>query len=271
MFVGLVTAWRLATVPTSRSPPWVNATTDGVVRPPSAFSMTVGSPPSRTAMHEFVVPRSMPIVLAIRASPYKDLSRGDADYSRSGTSAKGRMLPQSGRRAWHVRRPCRSRFTWNSSSWPRGVMASISSCISSNGRLLAEQAQARAHAGDVGVDGDRRAARRRTAARRRRSCGRRRAARAGTRGPRGAARRAAPAGSPQDGLDAPRLDLGDAAGADRLLDLLVRGVADRLPGAEARRRRRKATSRLRSFVDWQRTVRISSSSAVPCGGAAGIP
>jgi hypothetical protein len=60
---GFVTAWRLATVPTSRSLPWVNATTDGVVRPPSALGITVGSPPSRTAMHEFVVPRSMPIVL----------------------------------------------------------------------------------------------------------------------------------------------------------------------------------------------------------------
>jgi hypothetical protein len=38
---------------------------DGVVRPPSTFSMTVGSPPSRTAMHEFVVPRSIPMVLAM--------------------------------------------------------------------------------------------------------------------------------------------------------------------------------------------------------------
>jgi hypothetical protein len=28
----------------------------------------VGSPPSRTAMHEFVVPRSMPIVFAMRGS-----------------------------------------------------------------------------------------------------------------------------------------------------------------------------------------------------------
>src|SRR5919206_2720777 len=63
VLVGLVTAWRLATVPTRRSPEAVKATTDGVVRPPSAFSMTVGSPPSRTAMHEFVVPRSIPIVL----------------------------------------------------------------------------------------------------------------------------------------------------------------------------------------------------------------
>src|SRR3954447_7929974 len=63
VFCGLVTAWRLATVPTRRSPDCVNATTDGVVRPPSAFSITVGSPPSSTAMHEFVVPRSIPMVL----------------------------------------------------------------------------------------------------------------------------------------------------------------------------------------------------------------
>src|SRR5437764_13018276 len=65
VFCGLVTAWRLATVPTRRSPDAAKATTDGVVRPPSAFSMTVGSPPSSTAMHEFVVPRSMPMVFAI--------------------------------------------------------------------------------------------------------------------------------------------------------------------------------------------------------------
>ena len=65
VFCGLVTAWRLAIVPTSRSPEEANATTDGVVRPPSEFSMTVGSPPSSTAMHEFVVPRSMPIVFPI--------------------------------------------------------------------------------------------------------------------------------------------------------------------------------------------------------------
>ncbi len=65
VFCGLVTAWRLATVPTSRSPEPVKATTEGVVRPPSEFSMTVGSPPSSTAMHELVVPRSMPMVLAM--------------------------------------------------------------------------------------------------------------------------------------------------------------------------------------------------------------
>jgi hypothetical protein len=63
VFSGLVTAWRLAGVPTSRCPSLLNATTDGVVRPPSLFSRTVGSPPSRTAMHELVVPRSMPMTL----------------------------------------------------------------------------------------------------------------------------------------------------------------------------------------------------------------
>src|SRR5690554_6892562 len=61
---GLVTAWRLATWPTRRSPSLVKATTDGVVRLPSELAMTTGSPPSRTATTELVVPRSMPTTLA---------------------------------------------------------------------------------------------------------------------------------------------------------------------------------------------------------------
>ena len=65
VFCGFVTCCRRAGVPTRRWPSFVNATTDGVVRPPSAFGMTVGSPPSSTAMHELVVPRSMPIVFAM--------------------------------------------------------------------------------------------------------------------------------------------------------------------------------------------------------------
>ena len=65
VFVGFVTCCLRAGAPTSRWPSFVNATTDGVVRPPSAFGMTVGSPPSSTAMHELVVPRSMPIVFAM--------------------------------------------------------------------------------------------------------------------------------------------------------------------------------------------------------------
>src|SRR5688572_14295363 len=68
VFSGLVTAWRLATWPTSRSPVLANATTDGVSRPPSGLVITTGSPPSITATTEFVVPRSMPIILLIESS-----------------------------------------------------------------------------------------------------------------------------------------------------------------------------------------------------------
>src|SRR5690606_25827784 len=59
---GLVTAWRLATWPINRSPSLVNATTDGVVRPPSALGITTGSPPSITDTTELVVPRSIPMI-----------------------------------------------------------------------------------------------------------------------------------------------------------------------------------------------------------------
>ncbi len=69
VFSGFVTCWRRAGAPTSRWPSFVNATTDGVVRPPSAFGMTVGSPPSSTAMHELVVPRSIPMVFAMCLMP----------------------------------------------------------------------------------------------------------------------------------------------------------------------------------------------------------
>src|SRR3954449_7092349 len=61
----LVTACRFATSPTRTSPFFANATTDGVVRAPSALAMTVGSPPSRTETTEFVVPRSMPTARAM--------------------------------------------------------------------------------------------------------------------------------------------------------------------------------------------------------------
>src|SRR6185503_1343277 len=70
--LGLVTAWRLATWPTSRSPSLVKATTEGVVRPPSALGMTTGSPPSITATTELVVPRSIPMVLEAMSTPEKD-------------------------------------------------------------------------------------------------------------------------------------------------------------------------------------------------------
>ena len=62
---GLVTAWRLATSPTRTSPFLAKATTEGVVRAPSALAMTLGSPPSRTVTTELVVPRSMPTARAM--------------------------------------------------------------------------------------------------------------------------------------------------------------------------------------------------------------
>ena len=62
VFSGLVMDCRLATCPTSRSPLLVKATTDGVVRAPSWFAMTVGCPASITATHELVVPRSIPMI-----------------------------------------------------------------------------------------------------------------------------------------------------------------------------------------------------------------
>src|SRR3954470_5223177 len=67
--LGLVTAWRLATWPTRRSPSLVKATTEGVVRPPSALGMTTGSPPSMTAPTELVVPRSIPMILEAMSTP----------------------------------------------------------------------------------------------------------------------------------------------------------------------------------------------------------
>src|SRR5215475_12582199 len=65
VFRELVTACRFAASPTNRSPVLLNATTDGVTRRPSEFSRTSGSPPSITAMHELVVPKSIPITFAI--------------------------------------------------------------------------------------------------------------------------------------------------------------------------------------------------------------
>jgi hypothetical protein len=60
-----VIACRFALSPTFLSPPSINATIEGVVRPPSAFGITTGSFPSITETQEFVVPKSIPIILLI--------------------------------------------------------------------------------------------------------------------------------------------------------------------------------------------------------------
>src|SRR5882672_1313446 len=62
---GFSAACRFATWPTSLSPVLVNATTDGVMRPPSLLTITVGLSPSMVATAELVVPRSIPIAFAM--------------------------------------------------------------------------------------------------------------------------------------------------------------------------------------------------------------
>ena len=65
VFVGLVTACLLAGSPTLISPPSTKAITEGVVLLPSALGITTGSLPSITETQEFVVPKSIPIILLI--------------------------------------------------------------------------------------------------------------------------------------------------------------------------------------------------------------
>src|SRR3546814_18453696 len=79
---GLVTAVRLAGLPTRRSSESVKATIEDVVRAPSAFSMTLASSPSITATQELVVPRSIPITLLIFA-PHFDQQTPWAAWSNS--------------------------------------------------------------------------------------------------------------------------------------------------------------------------------------------
>ena len=74
----LVTACRLAVTPIIRSlPSLAKATTEGVVRAPSAFDMTTGSPFSMVATQLFVVPKSIPITLLIFSLPYFFSKDGD--------------------------------------------------------------------------------------------------------------------------------------------------------------------------------------------------
>src|ERR1700736_4143216 len=90
---GLVTAWRFAGWPTSRSPSSVKATIEGVVRMPSAFSITLGVEPSMTATQELVVPRSMPMTFAMIVNPlFCGRSVGPEQRPREGSSC-GPLAP----------------------------------------------------------------------------------------------------------------------------------------------------------------------------------
>src|SRR5215467_14530800 len=70
---GFKIACRRASCPTRRSPASVNATTDGVVRDPSALGITVGFPASVAAITELVVPRSIPTATAMTTSHHRYL------------------------------------------------------------------------------------------------------------------------------------------------------------------------------------------------------
>jgi hypothetical protein len=65
VFFGLVTDCLFATCPTRISPLLAKPTIEGVVLCPSAFSITCYVPFSSTATHEFVVPKSIPIIFPI--------------------------------------------------------------------------------------------------------------------------------------------------------------------------------------------------------------
>src|ERR1700684_4358212 len=100
---GLVTAWRFASCPTSRSPVLVNATTEGVVRDPSELAMTVGLCPSITATTELVVPRSIPTTLAMKLCVSLSEPRGPA----GGTCVR-RALPLTAAQGWWTEPPRRT-------------------------------------------------------------------------------------------------------------------------------------------------------------------
>lgn len=64
-----------------------NATTDGVVRAPSVFSITLAVLPSIIATQEFVVPRSMPMMSP--AGPLEDRERRAAALAAAAHSGEG--------------------------------------------------------------------------------------------------------------------------------------------------------------------------------------
>ena len=189
-----------------------------------------------------------------RAAPGGRAARGSARAARgpqrtrpAGASRSSRRLghirrsahaPHAGRCAWHVRRPWRRRLTCSSSSAPGGREREHRVVQLLERRLRAQQAQARADARDVRVDrhvaqaeGEQQHAGGGLApdARQRAEVG----LRLGDRRVAHPVEVERVADRAQDRLDARRLHLRDAAGPDRLLDLLERRVADRLPDGEA--------------------------------------
>src|SRR5690348_1772784 len=88
---GFRIACRRASWPTRRSPVSVKATTEGVVRDPSALGITVGFPASVAAITELVVPKSIPTATAMATSwPFLAAAAGP-------TRGWGSPAPEPGR------------------------------------------------------------------------------------------------------------------------------------------------------------------------------
>jgi hypothetical protein len=62
---------------------------DGVVRMPSAFSIMWDVLPSMTATHEFVVPRSMPMIFAMLPTPSFEMNSAEASHYVSSNDRLG--------------------------------------------------------------------------------------------------------------------------------------------------------------------------------------
>ncbi len=91
-------ACRFAIWPTSRSPPSVKATIEGVVREPSLFGITTASPPSITATQLLVVPRSIPITFPIAWPPSpRHVADGPAGPPAGGSTATPTMAGRTSR------------------------------------------------------------------------------------------------------------------------------------------------------------------------------
>src|SRR3954471_3211785 len=104
---GFRIACRFATWPTSRWPSSVKATTDGVVRLPSAFGITSALPPSTTAATtEFVVPRSMPTAFAIALQPPFLVALMRLRRSVPGVAPDDVEAPSAAARRRYGRPPC---------------------------------------------------------------------------------------------------------------------------------------------------------------------
>ena len=101
VFFALVTACRLAGAPTRISPSIVAYQDDGVVRPPSEFSMTFGWPPSMMATQLFVVPRSIPMIFPMPAPcsipvMYRPRVRSPIVFSNDAESAQFKRKSENG-------------------------------------------------------------------------------------------------------------------------------------------------------------------------------